>query len=404
MRFLKAVILLVVLFDAAVAENFTEPTRKTLPVKFRPFKTTHYVIYTDWDICDSMIARIRLECNYRSFRRLAVKLYRPMPGRCNVYLFADVNDYYAAGGFPNTRGCYIWTRMGKRNPKVWLMAWLNGSVFEVMQHEGFHQFAMNAFPQIPLWLNEGLAEYFNYAKWTGDELLEGFVSANQLAIVRNALLKNAFAPMKKFMTISDEEWKNGLRSEANLNYCQAWSIVHFFMHADDGKYRENFEKFLCQLARGTKADEAWKSCFAENVETIEAEYKNWWLTKAEETAELDSIACARIFISFIGRNFTKGYQPINFETFVKDANDGRLKLAVSQDKENYLPDSLLNWALDNYSKAGEYFIGCDADGQPFVRLKLPESGTYIYTFKPRSVGVNVIEKHIPRVKTAPAAP
>lgn len=393
--------------SSASAEFVGEPTKKTLPKGFRPFNTTHYMIYTDWDIRNSLTARIRLECNYRGFRRLAVKLYRPMPGRCNTYLFSDRNDYYAAGGMQNTSGCCVWYRIGKRKPKVWLMAWQNKDVFEVMQHEGFHQFASNAFPEIPLWLNEGLAEYFGYSKWTGDELLEGFISPKELIIIKAAIQKNAFAPMEKFLDITNEEWTQAIQASNGLNYYQAWSIVHFFLHAYDGKYREDFEKFLCQLARGTKPKVAWKSCFIEDIKTIEGEYKKWWLKKAKETKELKSVACARVFISFIGRNFAKGYKPANFYAFIEDANNGKLKLTTSNDRDNYLPDSLLNWALDNYSDVGSYFVGTDADGQPFVRVDLPESGTYIYTFKSRSVGVNIIEQHIAREKkdatTAPAA-
>jgi hypothetical protein len=269
-----------------------------------------------------------------------------------------------------------------------------------MQHEGFHQFAANAFPELPLWLNEGLAEYFNYSKWTGDELLEGFISAKQLAIIKAVIMKDSFAPLEQFLEITNEQWLGAIQSGNGLNYLQAWSLVQFFMCADDGKYRESFENFLCQLARGTKAKQAWKSCFTQDVKTIESEYKKWWLTQAKETKELSSVACARIFISFIGRNFAKGYTPANFYGFIQDANNGRLKLTTGDDKENYLPDSLMDWALDNYSNVGSYTIGIGPDKQPFVRVDLPESGGFIYTFKPRSVGVNVIEERVPKVKKA----
>ena len=49
-------------------------------------------------------------------------------------------------------------------------------VRRTLQHEAFHQFAHETFgPNVPVWLDEGLAQVFEEAVWTGNGFVVGQV-------------------------------------------------------------------------------------------------------------------------------------------------------------------------------------------------------------------------------------
>lgn len=401
--------ILILLTTAAVLNAgpvIDEPTIKTLPKGFRKFKTAHYNIYTDWDIQDIYLAQTRIECNYRSFRKLALKLYCKMPPKCNLYLFTHQEDYINAGAIENTSGCYLAIHKIKRRKrgkkiiekrkltKVWLMAWQSNKCFSTLQHEAFHQFACWAFPKIPLWLNEGFAEYYGKAQWTGSSLLEGNVKLADMMAVRVALLKkNGFAPMASFLKITDAQWKQAIMRADYINYLQAWSIVHYFMHGADKQTNKNFMRFIQKLLKGKPADKAWKNSFKQPITEVEKAYKQWWLTKAGKPTDINAVACGQIFTNFLGRQMLNGYSADGFKKFIEDGKSGKLFFDSTKAKKEYLPDDLLQWALNNYGRQnGVYTLEPNHDKKPGIRLKLKNGTQYIFTYTPNSVGGYITTK------------
>jgi hypothetical protein len=56
------------------------------------------------------------------------------------------------------------------------------------------------------------------------------------------------------MLLSHERWNKEMSQE---NYDQAWSMVQFLAHAENGKYQGAFVKFMRAIATGQKWDAAW---------------------------------------------------------------------------------------------------------------------------------------------------
>src|SRR5881396_318874 len=137
------------------------------PPGVREFKTVHYHIYTDLDPILAQDLGRRLDVMYEAYAS-RLRQFNPRGAevpRFEVYLFRKQSDYLKLTGerLKNTGGVF----MSGRNL---LASFLDGqgrdALRRTLQHEAFHQFAHALLsPDLPVWLNEGLAQVFEEAVW-----------------------------------------------------------------------------------------------------------------------------------------------------------------------------------------------------------------------------------------------
>jgi hypothetical protein len=132
------------------------------------------------------------------------------------------------------------------------------------------------FDDLPTWANEGLAEVFERGVAVGGKIVIGEVTAQDKLRLEDAL-KDGFKPFGELFTLENSQWNAEVRlGDASINYLQAWSITHFFLWADEGKYQKPFLKFLKLLNQRADWQPAWVAAFGlpnyANMETKWREY------------------------------------------------------------------------------------------------------------------------------------
>ncbi|MDQ3440250.1 MAG: hypothetical protein M3478_07860, partial [Planctomycetota bacterium] len=149
MRFSAIALLLI---SVASVSGQTKPA-------LRAYETRYYTIHTDLGRDAAREAELRMTRMAEEYRRRTSDFSGEIRKKLPFYLFKREADYHAAGGTPNTAGEY--------NPNtLTLMAFAgddgpNLQTWHAVQHEGFHQFADQVIGRgLPIWANEGLAEYF----------------------------------------------------------------------------------------------------------------------------------------------------------------------------------------------------------------------------------------------------
>src|SRR5437763_16402672 len=116
-----------------------------------------------------------------------------------VYLFQSRGDDIS---FPGNR---IQSSGGVFMPaKHTLAAFLEGQGHDglrrTLQHEAFHQFAFSAIsPDLPIWLNEGLAQLFEEALWTGNGFMLGQVPPRRIRQMKADIDAHRLIPFKTFL-------------------------------------------------------------------------------------------------------------------------------------------------------------------------------------------------------------
>jgi hypothetical protein len=303
------------------------------PEGMTTFRSRHYTVITDLDRREAEAVARHMDRVYdeydRRFAAFPVKGGTSFP----LYVFSTREKYeghLSADGVngANTAGMFFITGEGDG-----LAAWVGGmprsSLRSVLQHEGFHQFAWSRIGRhVPTWANEGLAEYFGGAYLVRNRFMLGRVDALRLARLKHALEQGKTIPFGRLLSLSNREWSErvaGAHEDADLQYDQAWSIVHFLIEGDRGKYEGMFVKYLEAVGTGLQHRQAFERAFG----TADyAEFENAWKRHVSKL-EPDPLSTARLRLSFLARGmqglFEAGRAPASLDELRRALVDAKFK-------------------------------------------------------------------------------
>ncbi|MDZ4774311.1 MAG: DUF1570 domain-containing protein [Planctomycetota bacterium] len=242
-------------------------------------RTTHYAVKTNLPLKSAITAAFALECHYRAFFGQfgkAVRLFDVTePMLANVH--GDSKSFPRLTG---DRPAYF--SSASRSLEVDASGKLD---MRVLTHEATHAvlFATaiatrTSTGDIPAWLDEGLAEYM--ATKLGGE--DGRLRFDADAVYRphftiQAKSKDAY-DLSRLLNFESADFLATAR--ADLKYAQAYSLVHFGLHADRGVHRAKFLAFI----QGCYAGQASQSHFKDALEMEMPPLERAWTTYVKSMA------------------------------------------------------------------------------------------------------------------------
>lgn len=196
-------------------------------------------------------------------------------GRFPVIIFNNRQDYDAfgrafLGGAEHSIGMYI--------PSCKLLLIQDQGNFddttEVLFHEAFHQFMHRYVTNPPMWLNEGLAVHYGYARATSSGLTFRQPPAIRWQLTRKLIQKGQALPLWDIVNAGRRQFYSRLpvkvsRFEnltmSSLHYAQAYTLVHTLLSDQSG--RERLRNYLRDLAAddGTQTDRITREYFGPDV-------------------------------------------------------------------------------------------------------------------------------------------
>jgi len=333
----------------------------------RTLNRPHYLIHTDLDpqLADDLANR--LEAMYGEYsQRLATLGKAPNVPRMEVYLFRNQSDYlrFTDGKIRNSGGLFL----PGRNL---LAAFLNGQgrqqMRRTLQHEAFHQFAYNAIsPDLPIWLNEGLAQFFEEGLWNGAGFSVGEVPPRRVRQLQADIRANRMVPFGTLLSMTDVEWAKRLsssREQGSVQYNQSWAMVHFLAMAHSPRdekqflYRNRLIDFLRLLHIGKPADEAFQTAFGNNIPAFEQRFSEYAATLTA-TPEATMIENQNVLADLLVDFNRQGRQFDDVESFRRFVVQGHFKLHYQLGE--------LEWNTN--PDINVYFA--DSDGQRFLSTDL----------------------------------
>lgn len=348
--------------------------------KLATYQTKYYTIHTDLDKHGVREADLRLTLMAEEYHRRLAGLAGTVRERQPFYLFKDARDYYAAGGIAGSAGVFTGDKlMAIADPRF------ASAVWATVQHEGFHQFVMAAVgDRIPIWANEGLAEYFGEAMFCGDRIVSGLARPEQVKNVQKMIRAGEYESLADMLAMSHRQWNAQLK---HGNYIQAWSMIHFLAHADGGRYQDAFIGFLRDVSKQTDAPRAWKKHFGEDTGAFERRWREYWLELPEDaTADLYAEAVLSTLTSFYARARAMRQSFDSVEEFLVKAKDGDLKVH----EKDWLPPAILAEALAAAESVGEWSLG-GTKSKPVLAVKLPGGKTLEGNFTLRGERVSGVD-------------
>lgn len=195
-----------------------------------------------------------------------------------VYICDTPESYYVYADFASedrlehTTGVYL----GQYRQLLFYRAEAEAETLQTMTHEAFHEYLHSVLPAVPIWLNEGMAEY------AGSVAIEGGRVASEGGILRGRL-RNLQAAFERgwqgfqFEVILQESREQFYSRSPELQYAQAWSMVHFLMLGKGGKYKPLLDQYIQALREKGSAAEAYAVFGDTDLASLQRE----WLSYAK---------------------------------------------------------------------------------------------------------------------------
>jgi len=129
-------------------------------------------------------------------------------------------------------------------------------------HELIHDLLRQSTLTPPLWIEEGLAEFYANSQVKNGTIIAGGMLAPHLAMLR----RNQPEPLEKMFAVRAES----AEATAPLFYAQSWSAVDWLMHLDHAK----FEPFMRDVAQGGAVADALAVHYGKTLDDMRKVIRN----------------------------------------------------------------------------------------------------------------------------------
>lgn len=118
---------------------------------------------------------------------------------------------------------------------------VNGDEFRhVLYHEGFHRYSDEVMPGLPIWMDEGLAEFLAGELSTKDGVLEG-----RLSNLEDGYKYGIIPSVSQLLLMSQAQFYS---ETGPFNYAAAWALCRYLVRGG-AKERERFMKLIAYLQK-----------------------------------------------------------------------------------------------------------------------------------------------------------
>ena len=143
--------------------------------------------------------------------------------------------------------------------------------FEVIYHEYTHLLVNNTFSNVPVWFNEGLAEYYSTFDIQDDQkVVIGRGIGNHVLLLRNS--KMLPLPVLLGVDHKSEHYNEG--NKKNIFYAQSWALMHYLIIGKEGRL-EQLGKFLELMENKVPMEQAFQQAFETTYAAMEKELREY---------------------------------------------------------------------------------------------------------------------------------
>jgi tetratricopeptide (TPR) repeat protein len=213
----------------------------------------------------------RLEQFREVFARLFPSTRQAMPAPIVVYVFPSEKAYQpfmplyngkrvdVAGYFQATAGAYYIT----------LDAQAGSRGYPVIFHEYVHLLTGNALADVPVWFNEGLAEYYETYEMSGRQANLGKFNESHVHSLRER-----FIPLAELLAVDHTSSMYNEGDRRGIFYAESWALVHYLLIGNPER-RGQLTTFLQKYADGTPTATAVREAFGVTEAQLEKELRQY---------------------------------------------------------------------------------------------------------------------------------
>jgi len=158
------------------------------------------------------------------------------------------------------------------------------SQLQTLYHEAWHAYVDHVIKRdqenagLPLWLEEGLAEFFSNSEINVAEVLVPRIAKGRLITLKLAG-NDGLIPLRQLVRYTKKE---GYAEQAELFYAQSWGFIYYLNEKFDLRNEDLLLQYIDDLEQEGDPINAFESTFEMNLDVIEKDFKAWILSRPIE--------------------------------------------------------------------------------------------------------------------------
>jgi FimV-like protein len=138
-------------------------------------------------------------------------------------------------------------------------------------HEYVHLFVQDSMPNAPLWLNEGLADFYSTVSMGNGEAAVGAPISSYIRMLRSSEL----LPLSTLLSVGNASAHYHDRDKRGIFYAESWALVHYLMLGNNGQRKAQVGRYLSLISAGVSAEASFNTAFQTSLAAIENELSDY---------------------------------------------------------------------------------------------------------------------------------
>jgi tetratricopeptide (TPR) repeat protein len=197
---------------------------------------------------------------YRRFLEEKFPIGAKQTEKSRVWVFDSATEYHqfaalAGDDINNSVGVY-----NKLTKTLLLTSKVSAETTQqTLFHEAFHQYLDLAVPHPPIWLNEGLAEYYGATTFdVSNKPNEGGIAREWIATLKRGRLR----AVRDLMNLSPAEFMHP--GGVGVHYAESWALVHYFKRGGIPSHTALFDEYVRAVLKGESQAAAFEATFGKD--------------------------------------------------------------------------------------------------------------------------------------------
>lgn len=150
-----------------------------------------------------------------------------------------------------------------------LIVLVAGSESSVAIHEYVHLLVRHSGLQLPLWMNEGLADLYSSMRQVGGQFVVGYADPGRVAILR----EEKWVPLEQVLAADHDSRHYTEKERAGKFYAESWALTHMLNFSQE--YRPKVTELLQLLDAGTPSVTALETVYGVTIEELQRKVRSY---------------------------------------------------------------------------------------------------------------------------------
>ena len=131
--------------------------------------------------------------------------------------------------------------------------------YDTIYHEYFHSLTAPYYPNLPVWVSEGLAEFYGNTQIGDSEVGMGRPDPDLIV----ELKQGGLMPLDVLMKVDHNSPYYNEQNKISVFYAESWALTHYLMVGDKSAHRASLQAYVNAMTKGATEEQAAAQAFGD---------------------------------------------------------------------------------------------------------------------------------------------